>query len=142
MVDSLKSLTLNEQKEALAKSFIKALKEHDWDLLRSIITDSVTWELPGNNLLSGKTVGIEAVLSLAKQIVSFGVSLELEHILIGNNGFALAIHNRAERNGYVLDEHLATVCIIQEEKIAKINTYLSDIDGMDSFFVPDNKTTL
>jgi hypothetical protein len=33
-----------------------------------------------------------------------------------------------------LDEHLATVCTIEDGKIRRIETYLSDVDGMDVFF--------
>ncbi|WP_328606237.1 hypothetical protein OG943_40860 [Amycolatopsis sp. NBC_00345] len=35
---------------------------------------------------------------------------------------------------HVLDEHLATVCTLQDGKVAAIETYLSDVDGMNAFF--------
>jgi uncharacterized protein len=55
---------------------------------------------------------------------------------------ALAIHNQASRGDLVLDEYLATVCTISDGKISKIETYLSDVDGMNAFFaVPPPATT-
>jgi hypothetical protein len=45
--------------------------------------------------------------------------------------------DRAVQGGdAVLDEHLATVCRIKDGRIASIETYLSDVDGMNAFFVP------
>ncbi|MDN7451277.1 hypothetical protein QZM03_28475, partial [Burkholderia multivorans] len=46
-------------------------------------------------------------------------------------------HNTARRNDLVLDEHLATVCTLRDGKIAAIETYLSDLPGMNAFFARD-----
>jgi ketosteroid isomerase-like protein len=37
----------------------------------------------------------------------------------------------------VLDEHLATVCTLRDGRIVAIETYLSDLDGMNAFFARD-----
>ncbi|OIQ94522.1 hypothetical protein GALL_234790 [mine drainage metagenome] len=42
--------------------------------------------------------------------------------------------NTAEREGATLDEKLATVCRLREGRIAEIETFLSDVPGMDRFF--------
>ena len=59
----------------------------------------------------------------------------LLHILSSRTGVALHLHNTAERDGIQLDEYLATVLRIGGEKILAIETFLSDVDGMNAFFV-------
>ena len=70
----------------------------------------------------------------ARVIAGYGLSFELEHILLSRDNMALALHNTAERNGLRLDEHLATVCRLRDGRIAEIETYLTDVPGMDRFF--------
>lgn len=61
--------------------------------------------------------------------------MEFKHILCGHNNFALSIHNQAIRDGLVLDEHLATVCTLENNKISQIETFVSDVEGVNNFFV-------
>jgi uncharacterized protein len=48
---------------------------------------------------------------------------------------APSLHNTARSDGAALDEYLATVCFLRNGKIASIETFLSDVQGMDAFFV-------
>jgi uncharacterized protein len=59
----------------------------------------------------------------------------LQHILIGQHGIALSLHNTAENGNQILNEHLATVLVFRDEKICGINTYLSDVEMVNAFFV-------
>lgn len=129
----------DNRKLEIAQSLLTALRTRDWQLFRSLITDDCYWTLPGTSIISGKAIGADAVLERGKLIVSFGVSLQLNHILYGQYGVALSIHNQAKRGQLVLDEYLATVCILRDEKIAGINTYLSDPAGVNAFFIRDEK---
>jgi uncharacterized protein len=43
-------------------------------------------------------------------------------------GFLVGIGNQ------ILDEHLATVCLLRNEKICPISTYLSDVERVNAFF--------
>ncbi len=47
---------------------------------------------------------------------------------------ALSLHNTATRGQLRLDEYLSIVCFVRDGKIAAIETYLSDVDGMNAFF--------
>jgi len=122
------------EKKELAETFLKAVGTQNWDLLHSIITEDISWTLPGTSLISGEVHGVNAIITRSQQIVSYGASLELKYILYGQYNVALFVHNQATRGELILDEHLATVCTIYNGKISKIETYLSDIDGANAFF--------
>ena len=133
-LSSTNQLLTDVEKKQLAETFLRALGIKNWDLLRSIITEDISWTLPGTSVISGEVSSADAIITRAQQIVSYGVSLELKHILYGQYNVALSVHNQASRGELMLDEHLATVCIIRDGKISKIETYLSDIDGANAFF--------
>ena len=132
---STHQLLTDLEKKQLAETFLHALGTKNWDLLHSIITKDISWTLPGKSVISGEVSGADAIITRAQQIVSYGVSLELKHILYGQYNVTLSVHNQASRGELILNEHLATVCIIRDGKISKIETYLSDIDGLNAFFI-------
>ena len=120
--------------EEMAKAFHAALVGQDWRAMRELFHDDATWTLPGDNAISGTAVGADAVVERARLIASYGLSFELENILLSRDNMALGLHNTGERNGMQLDEHLATVCRLREGRIAEIETFLSDVLGMNRFF--------
>jgi len=125
----------DDQKLALGRAFLAALKAGDWAGLRALIADDAHWTLPGNNTISGRVEGGDAVAAHARKIAGYGLDFALKHILVSRDNFALSLHNTARRDGVALDEHLATVCRIRDGRIAEIETYLSDVNGMNAFFV-------
>ena len=128
-------MTTDEHKKTIAQQFLEALRSRDWRLLRSIMTDDIVWTLPGPSLISGEASGVDAVIGRAQRIVSYGLTFNLNHILIGQSGLALSLHNTARKGTQSLDEHLATVCTLRDGKICEINTYLSDVEMVNAFFV-------
>ncbi|MEU0054193.1 nuclear transport factor 2 family protein [Streptomyces sp. NPDC006184] len=124
-----------EVQHQLAKAFHAYLTARDWDGIRTLLTDDATWVLPGDNTISGKAEGAEAVVERAKKIASYGLNFELLHILVSPENMALSLHNTARRGEVRLDEYLSTVCHLRDGKIASIETYLSDVPGMNAFFV-------
>ncbi len=125
----------NTEKRAVAEELLAGLRTRDWNRLRDVMTDDITWSMPGSSLISGEAQGVEAVLALSRQIVGYGLDFALNHILIGRHHVALSLHNTATRGDLKLDEYLATVCFLRNGKICAIHTFLSDIDGMNAFFV-------
>lgn len=136
--NQVKNPMSEEAKLNLAHQFLSSLKTKDWNLLRSLLTADCKWSLPGDSIISGEAIGIDAVVRRAQLIVSFGVSLQLNHVLYGMYGFGLSVHNQAVIRGVELDEHLATICEVRGRKIAAINTYLSDVPGVNAFFTLEN----
>ena len=131
---STNQLLTDPEKKALAETFLHAVGTQNWDLLHSIITENISWTLPGTSLISGEVNGPNAIITRAQQIVNYGASLELKHILYGQYNVALFVHNQATRGELILDEYLATVCTIRDGKISKIETFVSDIAGVNAFF--------
>ncbi|MFB8179162.1 nuclear transport factor 2 family protein [Streptomyces sp. NPDC055966] len=124
-----------EVQHQLGRTFHACLAARDWEGIRALLTDDVTWTLPGDNAVSGTADGAEAVVERAKKIASYGLDFELLHILVSPENMALSLHNTARRGEVRLDEYLSTVCRLRDGKIASIETYLSDVPGMDAFFV-------
>ncbi len=124
-----------EEKTAVAQEFLGSLRTRDWDRLRAVMTEDVIWTMPGRSQISGEARGRDAVIARSRQITGYGLDFALNHILIGQEHVALSLHNTATRGDLTLDESLATVCFLREGKIAAIHTFLSDVDGMNAFFV-------
>jgi hypothetical protein len=127
-------MTSEQVKQAVAAKFLEALAEKDGSLLREILAPEVTWTLPGDNQVSGTVAGVDAVIERLALISGYGVTFTPLHVLVSRDNVALNLHNTARRGELVLDEHLATVCTLRDGKVASIETYLSDVDGMNAFF--------
>ncbi|GGZ29324.1 nuclear transport factor 2 family protein [Streptomyces poonensis] len=124
-----------EAAHRLGKQFHTLLVSGDWNGLRELLTDDATWTLPGDNAVSGTVNGPGAIADHAQKIASYGVNFELLHILVSRENVALSVHNTARRGDVVLDQYLSAVCRLRDCRIAAIETYLSDVPGMDAFFV-------
>lgn len=128
-------MSTNTADPAIAERFLAAFKDRDWEALRDLLADEITWSMPGTGTISGPVQGADPVVDRARQIAGQGVRTELLHVLRGAHGVALSLRNTATApDGRTLDEHLATVLTIRSGRITAIDSYLSDIDGMSSFF--------
>jgi hypothetical protein len=121
-------------KQEIAEKFLNALRSRNWELMRTIMAPDIVWSLPGSSRISGEAHGVDAVIARCQIITSYGLNFGLKHVLYGQFGFALSLNNTAKRGDLVLDEHLATVCSLHEERISRIDTYLSDVPMADAFF--------
>ena len=118
----------------VAKQFHKTLVARDWSAMREIIDDRASWVLPGDNHISGTADGGEAVVARGRLIASYGLKFELLHFLESRTDVALMLHNTAQSEHANLDEYLATVLRVMDGKIIYIETFLSDVAGMNAFF--------
>jgi uncharacterized protein len=124
----------DQDRKRIASSFIQALRTGDANGFRAIMTDDVVWTLPGTSLVSGIAKGVEGILKRARYIVEYGANVEIQHIVLGYEGVALLLHNTGKQNGRVLDEYLTTVCTLRNGKIARLDTYISDIEMVNIYF--------
>lgn len=130
------SLPTDEEKLHIASTFINAVKNNEWTALQTILAPDATWTLPGTSILSGLAANAEAIIRRAQGLKNFGVNFQLQHILYGLHGITLSLHNTASRGNLLLDEQVAIVCQVNDGKIISMATYLSDVAGINEFFVP------
>jgi ketosteroid isomerase-like protein len=128
-------MTTDSEKSEIAKKFLTGLRTADRDLLQSIMAHDVVWSLPGASPISGEAKGIDAIHRRAQTIVDHGMKFELKHVLVGLHGVAASLHNTAEHGGLIFDMHLATVMRIQDGKVVALDTYMSDLEMLNRFFV-------
>jgi len=133
--DQNNNLPTDEEKFTIGNTFLDALKNNKWDVMRSIIADDAVWTLPGTSLLSGRAAGVDAIIARAQGLKHFGVKFQLKHLLFGLHGVTLSLHNTASRENLELDEQVAIVCEIADGKISSMATYLSDVAGINAFFI-------
>ncbi len=126
----------DDDKLYIGNTFLSALKNDQWDVMRSIIAPDAVWTLPGTSVLSGPANGVDAIINRAKGLKHFGVKFQLKHMLYGLQGVTLSLHNTAIRDNLLLDEQVAIVCQINDGRITSMTTYLSDVAGINRFFVP------
>jgi ketosteroid isomerase-like protein len=120
---------------AVADEFRSAQLAGDRTRLREVLHDDVVWVLAGDNAVSGEARGVAAVFARFDQLARYGVRIGIDHITIGRDGAALIMHNTGEHDGRVLDEYLVSTLSIENRRVVRVDTYLSDLDMMNSYFV-------
>jgi ketosteroid isomerase-like protein len=119
----------------IARRFHAALAARDWSAIRALLTDDAQWIWPGDNTISGTASGADTVIERARKLASYGLKFELLHTLVSRDNMALSLHNTAQQGDCVLDEYVAIVCRLKNGKITEIETFLSDVDNMNAFFI-------
>jgi uncharacterized protein len=85
-------MVTDKEKNDIAQTFLTALRNHDWELMRSIMINEVIWSLPGTSLISGDAYGIDAVIKRSQLIVNYKLNFGLKNILFGQHGVALSLN--------------------------------------------------
>ncbi|MBJ7341134.1 nuclear transport factor 2 family protein [Mycolicibacterium sp.] len=119
----------------IADEFRSAQIAGDRERLDAVLHRDVVWVLAGHNAVSGEARGVAAVFARFDQLAAYQVHIGIERITIGRDGAALIMHNTGNHGGRTLDEHLVSTMTIEDRRITRIDTYLSDLDMMDEYFV-------
>jgi uncharacterized protein len=114
---------------------IAALRTRNKSALQAIMAHDIVWSLPGTSTMLGEAHGVDAILKRAEIFHSYGVKIEIEHVVYGFRDVALHLHNTGNRDGLILDEHLTTVCHLDGERIRLLDTFISDVEMLNAFFV-------
>lgn len=85
--------------------------------------------------MSGEAHGIEAVLKRAEILRGYGVKVEIEYVVYGLKDVGVHLHNTGKHGDRVLDEHLTNVYVLRGDRICRIDTFVSDVDMLNAFFV-------
>lgn len=125
----------DEEKRKIAEDYIQVVRTGSRELLEKVMTEDIVWSLPGASKMSGEAEGWDGLSARLKVFASYGVNMNLEHILFGLDEVAVLLHNTSSREGLILDEHLTTVLKLRGNKIHRLETYLSDVPMLNRFFV-------
>jgi ketosteroid isomerase-like protein len=121
-------------KKKLILDFINALSAGDGALLRSTVTDDIVWSLPGQSRMSGEAHGVDGILARSDTLRRYGVKLEVLHVVYGYRDVSVQLHNTGTRGDTVLDEYLTTVGTLRANKIQRLDTFISDVPMLNTFF--------
>jgi uncharacterized protein len=121
-------------KEELARRFLSVLGHPNAEVVKGVSVDDMIWSFPGSASISGEARGVDGIMQRARAIASYGVKVEVLHALCGFSGLEMILHNTGKNGDRILDEQLAAVFSFRGDKIARLNTYLSDVSMMEKFF--------
>jgi ketosteroid isomerase-like protein len=122
------------QKQQLARRFLSVLSAPDEDVVRGVAVEDVIWTFPGSSPISGEAHGVAGIIKRGSMIAGQGVKVEILSAVYGHSGAAMILHNTASGNGRVLDERVVAMFAFRGDKIARLDTYLSDVAMADAFF--------
>ncbi len=120
---------------ALGHSLRTAFATQDRALLATLVHHDLVWMLPGDNPVSGDVVGVDGVFNRFAALAAYEVQISIEHVTVNARGVALILHNTGTHGGRTLDEFLVSVVTVADGKVARLETYLSDITQMNNYFV-------
>lgn len=124
----------NEQKQKLALKFLSILGKPDASVVKDVAVEDMIWTFPGTAQISGEAHGVDAIMKRAHTIASYKVRVEIVRTVYGLSGVSVILHNTGEKDGKVLDEHLAAVFSFHGDKIERLDTHLSDVSMVKAFF--------
>jgi ketosteroid isomerase-like protein len=124
----------DDQKQQLARKFLSVLSAPDEDVVGGVAVDDVIWTFPASSPISGEAHGVAGVIKRAKMIAGYGVKVEILNAVYGRSSAAMILHNTASKNGRVLDERVVAMFAFRDDKIARLDTCLSDVPMADAFF--------
>jgi uncharacterized protein len=123
-----------QRKEDLARKFLTVLSHPDADVIKDVATEDVIWSFPGGSPISGEAHGVDEIVKRGKTISSYGVNVEVLKTIYSFSGVAILLHNTADRAGKVLDEQVAAVFSFGNDKVARLDTFLSNVAMAEAFF--------
>lgn len=124
----------SDEKRQLAHRFLSVLSAPDEEVVRGVVNEDMVWSFPGSSVISGEARGVPGVMARARKIAAHDVDVEVGRTVYGFSGVAVFLHNTGSKNGRRLDEHLAAVFSFRDGKIARLDTFLSDVPMVEAFF--------
>jgi uncharacterized protein len=121
------------RKKEIALNFIHSLQDRDPAKLRAVLTDDAVWSLPEAGDAGGEAKGADAIVARGQFLGEHGVTFELLHVIYGFEGMGIMLHNTGKCRNKVLDEYLTSIFKLEDEKICRIDTYISDVRMLNAY---------
>jgi ketosteroid isomerase-like protein len=123
-----------EKKQELALTFLSVLSHPNAERVKSVAVEDFVWSFPGASQISGEAHGVDGVMKRAQTIAAYGVKVEVIASVYSLSGVGVILHNTGNRNGRVLDEQVVAVFAFRGDKLARLDTHLSDVTMAEAFF--------
>ncbi len=123
-----------EKKQQLALTFLSVLSHPDAETVKSVTVEDFVWSFPGESRISGEVHGVDGVMKRAQTIASYGVKVEVGHMVYGFSGVGVILHNTGNKDGRVLDEQVVAVFAFRGDRLLRLDTHLSDVAMAEAFF--------
>lgn len=124
----------NDDRRALILKFTAALNAVDRNAMEQVVTPDVTWTLPGKSLVSCTETGVQGIIARGRTMSDYGLNRQVQHLVFGIQSAAVETHNTGSHNGRSVDEYVVTTFSFENGKISKIDSAVSDVDGVNSYF--------
>jgi hypothetical protein len=85
--------------------------------------------------MTGEALGVDAIPRRADILHEYKENVAVQHVVFGFRDLALLLRNTGHRGANVLDEHLTTVCLLRGDNIYRLDTYISNVEVLNAFFV-------
>jgi uncharacterized protein len=120
-----------EAKERIVRDFYAARARRDWDAVRELLTEDVTWREGGSQDYSGDHHGRENVAKLLAKFVEVTggtFALEPKEIIATAEHVAATVRWRADRGGVHVEGNDLAIYRIADEQIAEARFFADGYD--------------
>jgi ketosteroid isomerase-like protein len=124
----------NSAQLALAQRFAVAALTLDGESLRQLCTDDVSWTVPGESSVAGRSEGVEGILALERAFQKHELHADVQKILPGRDSMVALLHETGDKDGKHLDVDVALVLELRGGRISAITGHISDVAMFSDYF--------
>ncbi|MEV0074667.1 nuclear transport factor 2 family protein [Amycolatopsis sp. NPDC050768] len=125
----------DQQRQQIVGRFATAITHDDHQGIIAVTTPDMTWTIPGDSVVSGRSVGRGAVLKLADTFANYSLTISVRELTFGADTVAVELHDTGRHNGKTLDEDIVNVLTISRDgKVSAVDANLGDVKQFDSYF--------
>lgn len=118
------AITLEQVKEIFS-----SLEKGSGDEFFDHVDELVNWTVEGTHPLAGnytsKTAFRQATFARLNKVMSSGIALKIENILVDGNVAAVELSTKSvAKNGLKFNNNYCWICYFEDKKIVKVRAYL------------------
>lgn len=130
---------MTQPNQDIINNFFEAYSKRDFDGIKQVMTDDVTWVFLGQHPLAGVMRGIDEVAAFfdAMGVIMSKSNVKAEKLVVGaNDNFLVECqHIRTEReDGHNIDHQVCVLWTFENGKITEGRHFSSDPKASDDFF--------
>ena len=123
-----------DEQIALVQQALVALALGDLDSATKLVANDVVWFVPGRSTIAGEAVGLEQVRSRLQRLIEAGVAVELLNVMSAADQVVTVQRNHGQNEGRTLDITVLNLATIRDGRLARLDTFPSDLEALDRFW--------